>query len=230
MKWQDCFMKSGYIPLINEGSSVRTLNIDEFNDDNGVPDTLRQVYLSDKKDELFLILKPVSNAGIPLFLEEWDSRIMAFINFGSLPTEKNRKEGHQAIAALQYNITQILLYSNTNEDVNSDEQPLMQRPASFAEEKSVTISRKIFIGINSDDTLPDDNELLLPFWFGELEKAEISPDQEEALTSLLPTNVKCLLQKREKINRRVKNANKEQKYYTDEEFEAVEGWLINEKT
>lgn len=225
MTWQECFEKCGYITLINEKDNHRVLNIEEFNDDNGVPDILRQVYLSNKKDELFLILQPAPNTDISLLCAEWDNRIMAFINFGSLPMEGNRKDGHRAIASLKYNITQILLYSNTKGDTKL----LMNKPSSFSEEKSVKVSRKIFIGINSDDILPNDNEILLPFWFGELEKAKISIDKEKVLTDLITEDIKCLLEKHERLDHRGKNTSKDKKYFTDEEFETVKEWLINDK-
>lgn len=229
MTWQYYFEKCSYIPLINnEDVHSRVLDIEEFKDDNDVPDILRQVYLSKKKDELFLILQPTSNTDIISFCKEWDIRIMSFINFGSLPIEGEIKERHLAIASLRYNITQILLYGSTNKDKKSGGYPLMKRPASFLEEKSVNVSRKIFIGINSDDTLPNDNELLLPFWFGKLEKVEISSDKQEALRDLITEDIKCLLEKHKRIDGRGKNVLKGQKYFKIEEFQEVKEWLIDD--
>lgn len=225
MTWQECFEKYHYKALIAKNADdMRSLDIGMFLEEGGIPDELRQIYLSRQKDELFLILQPKPSTDIQTFCAHWDSRIMSFINFGCLP-----KERHEVVEGLRYSITQILMYSmNTvKHAVKLGSLPLMECPTSFSEEKSVSVSRKIFLPCDENDAFDDKSRMLLPFWYDELEGVGFNSDNERKLNALLPKGEMeaCLCKKRIKLDRRTKNVPAEQLNFTDEEFAAVKGWL-----
>ena len=217
MTWQACFERYHYQPLIIDNTDGnRSLEIVMFLQENKVPDELRQIYLSKSRDEMFIILQPKPKTNIEDFCNRYDTRIMAFINFGTL-----LGNGHEAIRKLQYNITQILLYTNDK----TGNLPLMECPDNFSEEKSVSISRKIFVQCGANDNIDSDNRLLLPFWYEELKVESPAIDQEEKLSDLLPNTdaVTFLYNKRLKIDHRKQLS--EQLNFTEEEFASVKGWL-----
>lgn len=165
MRWQECFQKYSYTPLIymNDSGERRT-DLENFCIGDKVPDELRQIYLSKCEDEMFLVLCLSNEEDVKKFCYTWDNRIMAFINFCKWKSKTEIKK-------LQYNITQILLYEDHVEKQL---------------EKSVTVSRKIFIKCNGIDELDDDNRMLLPFWLDELKSAKINVKEEQELCDLLP--------------------------------------------
>lgn len=212
MTWQECFRKYNYRPLITDDmDGKRSLDIVMFLQDGKIPDELRQIYLSNQSDEMFIILQPKPETKVEDYCNKWDNRIMAFINFGAFSNG-----GRETVHKIRYNITQIVLYGNL---------PLMQCPDSFSEEKSIFISRKIFIQCSEDDVFNSDSRLLLPFWYEELETVDIPQNQEEKLNSLLPTKstAEFLCDERTKINRHKQPF--EQLNFTKEEFLSVRGWL-----
>ncbi len=219
MKWQECFKKYDYRSLITEDG---VLDIGMFLVDGKVPGELRQIYESKYGDELFLILQPKPGTNMNTFCNSWDEHIMAFVNFGEL-----REGGHEAVKKLQYNITQIILYTEKKGICETGNLPLMNRPDSFAEEKSVSVSRKIFIPCGSNDNFDSDSRILLPFWYDELKGEIFNQENEENLTSLLPDNgtASFLCKERIKIDHRARSNSADQLNFTEEEFVAVKGWL-----
>ena len=103
----------------------------------------------------------------------------------------------------------------------------MNRPDSFSEEKSVSISRKIFIPCNSSDNFDSDSRILLPFWYDELKGEIFNQENEENLASILPYNgtASFLCKERIKLDRRARSSSTDQLNFTEEEFVAVKGWL-----
>ena len=53
-----------------------------FYEDGKKPDELQQVYLSEKEDELFIILQMEPDMDAKKLSDKWDAKILAFINFG----------------------------------------------------------------------------------------------------------------------------------------------------
>ena len=223
MKWQECFEKYNYDSLIyyEEASSTRKLDIEMFLSSGQVPEELREIYLSPNRDELFLILQPKPNIDVEKFCTYWDSSILAWIQFGQLPGY-----GRDGVKKLKYNITMVLLYGG-KEGLTADGCLLMERPTSFSLEKSTSISRKIFLKCEENDVVDDDSILHLPFWYEPFELGLIDKTKEDELSKLLLMSGKerCLLIKKEKINRKIKNMVQEQYYFTEEEFLVVKGWL-----
>ena len=103
MKWQECFQKYKYTELIGmDEDGGRKTELDFFCVEGQVPDELRQIYISECGDELFLILRLSDVANMERFCNLWDNKILTFINFAS-------KQFRKEIRKLQDNITQILL-------------------------------------------------------------------------------------------------------------------------
>lgn len=204
MKWQECFQKYKYTELIDmdEGGERKT-KLDFFCVEGKVPDELRQIYLSECGDELFLILRLSDVENMERFCNLWDNKILTFINF-------TPKQFREEIRKLQYNITQILLYEGAVEKKM---------------EKSVSVSRKIFVKCNEDDELDDNDKMLLPFWFGDLESAEINKEERQKLENLLPSAevLRFMYKKREKQRRQKTGENKYN--FQENEWLAMEGWL-----
>lgn len=204
MKWQECFQKYKYTELIDmdEGGERKT-KLDFFCVEGKVPDELRQIYLSECGDELFLILRLSDVENMGRFCNLWDNKILTFINF-------TPKQFREEIRKLQYNITQILLYEGAVEKKM---------------EKSVSVSRKIFVKCNEDDELDDNDKMLLPFWFGDLESAEINKEERQKLENLLPSAevLGFMYKKREKQRRQKTGENKYN--FQENEWLAMEGWL-----
>lgn len=204
MKWQECFQKYKYTELIDmdEGGERKT-KLDFFCVEGKVPDELRQIYLSECGDELFLILRLSDVENMERFCNLWDNKILTFINF-------TPKQFREEIRKLQYNITQILLYADAVEKKM---------------EKSVSVSRKIFVKCNEDDELDDNDKMLLPFWFGDLESAEINKEERQKLENLLPSAevLGFMYKKREKQRRQKTGENKYN--FQENEWLAMEGWL-----
>ena len=171
----------------------------EFFLENGeIPNQLREIYLSKYRDELFLILQPDRDENVKKFCQRWDNNIMAFINFGSLPDD-NR----ESIKKLRYNIVQVILYG-IGENINGVK--YMNEPDDFSEEKSTSVSRKIFIKSNDADELDEENKILLPFWYDEFEKIPENMEAEQQLKRMLPDEyeVAKLYQEHEKVDMRKK--------------------------
>ena len=206
MKWQECFQKYKYTELIDmDEDGGRKTKLDFFCVEGKVPDELRQIYLSECRDELFLILRLSDVENMERFCNLWDNKILTFINFTS-------KQFREEIRKLQYNITQILLYEGTVEKQM---------------EKSVSVSRKIFVKCNEDDELDDNDKMLLPFWFGDLESAEINKEERRKLEDLLPPTkeLEFMYEKREKIDRRRQKTGENKYNFQENEWLALEGWL-----
>lgn len=223
MTWQECFEDYGYHSLIRTENNIRMIDIEMFQENNKVPGVLREVYLSSKGDELFLVLQPSENKGLGEFCNYWDSAILTWIQFGKLPGH-----GRDGIQKLKYNVTMLLLYWN-KKGRKSSSCHLMDEPGSFELEKGTSVSRKVFLACGEDDVIEEDDKLQLPFWYGEFEEVLNGRGDEEKLNELLPKQEekRFLLKRHEKIDGRSKKNVQEQMYFTDEEFQTVKGWLEN---
>lgn len=223
MTWMECFEKYGYYSLLNYETDDIEPEMEFFLENGEIPNQLREIYLSKYRDELFLILQPDRDENVKKFCQRWDNNIMAFINFGSLPND-NR----ESIKKLRYNIVQVILYG-IGENINGVK--YMNEPDDFSEEKSTSVSRKIFIKSNDADELDEENKILLPFWYDEFEKIPENMEAEQQLKRMLPDEyeVATLYQEHEKVDMRKKENEAGDFSYKEDEFESIKRWLCNDE-
>ena len=212
MNWQYCFEKYKYKSLISEDKNENEkILMEMFYEDGKKPDELQQVYLSEKEDELFIILQMEPDMDAKKLSDKWDAKILAFINFG-----EDYGTDHAWIEKIKYNITQIILHREKlqNKDL----------------EKSVDISRKIFLKCDENGELEENEKVRLPFLYDEFETMEIKLDQDDELMKILPDKktLSFLYEKRKKIDGRSVKTKEERLSYTDEELELVKGWMMSE--
>ena len=212
MNWQSCFEKYKYKSLISEDKNENEkILMEMFYEDGKKPDELQQVYLSEKEDELFIILQMEPDMDAKKLSDKWDAKILAFINFG-----EDYGTDHAWIEKMKYNITQIILHREKlqNKDL----------------EKSVDISRKIFLKCDENGELEENEKVRLPFLYDEFETMEIKLDQDDELMKILPDKktLSFLYEKRKKIDGRSVKTKEERLSYTDEELELVKGWMMSE--
>ena len=213
MNWQSCFEKYKYKSLISEDKNENEkILMEMFYEDGKKPDELQQVYLSEKEDELFIILQMEPDMDAKKLSDKWDAKILAFINFG-----EDYGTDHAWIEKIKYNITQIILHREKlqNKDL----------------EKSVDISRKIFLKCDENGELEENEKVRLPFLYDEFETMEIKLDQDDELMKILPDKktLSFLYEKRKKIDGRSVKTKEERLSYTDEELELVKGWMMSER-
>ena len=212
MNWQSCFEKYKYKSLISEDKNENEkILMEMFYEDGKKPDELQQVYLSEMEDELFIILQMEPDMDAKKLSDKWDAKILAFINFG-----EDYGTDHAWIEKIKYNITQIILHREKlqNKDL----------------EKSVDISRKIFLKCDENGELEENEKVRLPFLYDEFETMEIKLDQDDELMKILPDKktLSFLYEKRKKIDGRSVKTKEERLSYTDEELELVKGWMMSE--
>ena len=212
MNWQSCFEKYKYKSLISEDKNENEkILMEMFYEDGKKPDELQQVYLSEKEDELFIILQMEPDMDAKKLSDKWDAKILAFINFG-----EDYGTDHAWIEKIKYNITQIILHREKlqNKDL----------------EKSVDNSRKIFLKCDENGELEENEKVRLPFLYDEFETMEIKLDQDDELMKILPykKTLYFLYEKRKKIDGRSVKTKEERLSYTDEELELVKGWMMSE--
>ena len=212
MNWQSCFEKYKYKSLISEDKNENEkILMEMFYEDGKKPDELQQVYLSEKEDELFIILQMEPDMDAKKLSDKWDAKILAFINFG-----EDYGTDHAWIEKIKYNITQIILHREKlqNKDL----------------ETSVDISRKIFLKCDENGELEENEKVRLPFLYDEFETMEIKLDQDDELMKILPDKktLSFLYEKRKKIDGRSVKTKEERLSYTDEELELVKGWMMSE--
>lgn len=212
MKWQQCFEKYKYKSLISESNNENEKTLMEmFFEEGEKPDELQQVYLSEKEDELFIILRMEPDIDAKQLSDKWDAKILAVINFG-----EGCGISHTWLEKMKYNITQIILYGKKLRNKNL--------------EKSIDISRKIFLKCDKNDELEETEKVRLPFLYDEFETMEIKLNQREEIIELLPDKDEFpfLYEEHKKIDGRSVKTQDERLSYTDQELELVKGWIMSE--
>lgn len=206
---QDEFKKNGYIDLLQgENSHNYEIDLNDFFDEKNKPVELLNLFISDKKDDLFFILDG-DYMNINDLCDQWDDRIRVFSVIN-----RNSKNLHKLI----YNIIQLIVSSN---DILDE-----------SKEGNLQISRKIIIkGIKNENTkieVEEDAMIELPFYMIPENSFNPNLEQKEKLIQLLPTD-KEILNLLEKANRKVKrskdNNGEINKSFLPCDFDKIKEWL-----
>ena len=205
---QEEFKKNGYKDiLIGDIASEYEINLEDIFDLNQKPEELLNIFISEKKDELFFILDG-DLMEIDSLCDCWDNRIRIFIIInGKL----------KGIHKIKYNIIQLIVYSGDTPDKSR--------------EGHLLISRKIIIKGNMTDKnqiVIDDNEVIeLPFHM--LPTNAFAPDEKKMrqLKLLLPEDEELLVlmeRKHRKVNKKEKNGELDKSFET-QDYERIREWL-----
>ena len=205
---QEEFKKNGYKDiLIGDIASEYEINLEDIFDLNQKPEELLNIFISEKKDELFFILDG-DLMEIDSLCDCWDNRIRIFIIInGKL----------KGIHKIKYNIIQLIVYSGDTPDKSR--------------EGHLLISRKIIIKGNMTDKnqiVIDDNEVIeLPFHM--IPTNEFAPDEKKMrqLKLLLPEDEELLVlmeRKHRKVNKKEKNGELDKSFET-QDYERIREWL-----
>ena len=205
---QEEFKKNGYKDiLIGDIASEYEINLEDIFDLNQKPEELLNIFISEKKDELFFILDG-DLMEIDSLCDCWDNRIRIFIIInGKL----------KGIHKIKYNIIQLIVYSGDTPDKSR--------------EGHLLISRKIIIKGNMTDKnqiVIDDNEVIeLPFHM--IPTNAFAPDEKKMrqLKLLLPEDEELLVlmeRKHRKVNKKEKNRELDKSFET-QDYERIREWL-----
>lgn len=205
---QEEFKKNGYKDiLIGDIASEYEINLEDIFDLNQKPEELLNIFISEKKDELFFILDG-DLMEIDSLCDCWDNRIRIFIIInGKL----------KGIHKIKYNIIQLIVYSGDTPDKSR--------------EGHLLISRKIIIKGNMMDKkqiVIDDNEVIeLPFHM--IPTNAFAPDEKKMrqLKLLLPEDEELLVlmeRKHRKVNKKEKNGELDKSFET-QDYERIREWL-----
>lgn len=205
---QDEFKKHGYMNLLEERVDFDNgFNLEDFFDSDQKPDELLSVFLSAQCDDLFLLLDG-NTMEINDLCDEWDKRIRVF-------TVMNGKK--EIIRKLKYNIVQLIVYSGNTPDKSREGNLLMSRKIII--NGDLTNKKSIEIG--------DDEVIELPFYM--VPENAFTPDENQMkqLSHLLPKDddiLSIMKKPHKRVNRR-SGADTQPKYYSDQEFSKIRGWL-----
>lgn len=205
---QEEFKKNGYKDiLIGDIASEYEINLEDIFDLNQKPEELLNIFISEKKDELFFILDG-DLMEIDSLCDCWDNRIRIFIIInGKL----------KGIHKIKYNIIQLIVYSGDTPDKSR--------------EGHLLISIKIIIKGNMTDKnqiVIDDNEVIeLPFHM--IPTNAFAPDEKKMrqLKLLLPEDEELLVlmeRKHRKVNKKEKNGELDKSFET-QDYERIREWL-----
>lgn len=205
---QEEFKKNGYKDiLIGDIACEYEINLEDIFDLNQKPEELLNIFISEKKDELFFILDG-DLMEIDSLCDCWDNRIRVFIIInGKL----------KGIHKIKYNIIQLIVYSGDTPDKSR--------------EGHLLISRKIIIKGNMTDKnqiVIDDNEVIeLPFHM--IPTNAFAPDEKKMrqLKLLLPEDEELLVlmeRKHRKVNKKEKNGELDKSFET-QDYERIREWL-----
>ena len=205
---QEEFKKNGYKDiLIGDIASEYEINLEDIFDLNQKPEEVLNIFISEKKDELFFILDG-DLMEMDSLCDCWDNRIRIFIIInGKL----------KGIHKIKYNIIQLIVYSGDTPDKSR--------------EGHLLISRKIIIKGNMTDKnqiVIDDNEVIeLPFHM--IPTNAFAPDEKKMrqLKLLLPEDEELLVlmeRKHRKVNKKEKNGELDKSFET-QDYERIREWL-----
>lgn len=182
-----------------------------YDDDNLKPNELMCIYISKTQDELFFVLDGRKRS-INELCKKWDRKISNFIAFGS--------EDRKQIKKLQYNVVQIVLYSEGEEIDHS-------------QEGSLNVSRKILLpckSISEKSIDIIDNEIVeIPFYIvpvGEYKRNnELLEELNESVPNSEMNDLKFLFNSIKKESNRRGSGGKTVKSLTSEQYLNIKEWL-----
>lgn len=212
---RDAFRENGYTDILAEYdpskpdaiASEYGFRVDDFFESDEKADSLLGLFISEQRDDLFLLLDGDS-ADVSKLCDEWDKRIRVF-------TVMNRRV--EAVARLQYNIVQLVVYSGDTPDKSR--------------EANLQMSRKIIIkGKKTDEShivIDEEEAIELPFHM--IHGNPFAPDEAQTarLRQLLPIDADLLAQMKKKHNRvnRKEGQSVQPKSLDIQEYNAIRRWL-----
>lgn len=212
---QDAFRENGYTDILAEYdpskpdaiASEYGFRVDDFFESDEKSDSLLGLFISEQRDDLFLLLDGDS-ADVSKLCDEWDKRIRVF-------TVMNRRV--EAVARLQYNIVQLVVYSGDTPDKSR--------------EANLQMSRKIIIkgDLRDKEHIVIDNEEAIELPFHMIPADAFAPDEAQTarLRQLLPIDADLLAQMKKKHNRvnRKEGQSVQPKSLDIQEYNAIRRWL-----
>lgn len=152
-------------------------DIEAFQFENEYASDIVSIYIHNNEREMFIVVDATKhNADIKRYCEHWEQKVLAFVNFDD--------NFYKSMKYLKYNISLVLLYNN--------EKNLEIPPVIMQEEKSLSVCRKIFLQIDDNKDILENNLNYLPFFFKETVYNE-SPTYKTAeinLKNILPVDDK----------------------------------------
>lgn len=212
---QDAFRENGYTDLLVEYDPFEPdaiaaeygFRVDDFFESDEKPDALLGLFISEQRDDLFLLLCGDS-VDVSKLCDEWDKRIRVF-------TVMNRRS--EAVEKLQYNIVQLVVYSGDTPDKSR--------------EANLQMSRKIIIKgetADKDHIVIDDEEAIeLPFHMISADAFAPDEGQEKRLNQLIPAETELLEITQKKVERKnkVERDGVLIKSMDNEDFDKIRRWL-----
>lgn len=202
MKFLEQFEKYNYKSLLHENvAKAFQMDISYFWDEqNKKPEELCDIYISDRGDEMFILLFG-DKKNIHSLCNEWDNKVSVFVAFGS----ENRK----VLRKIKYNVIEIILCKN--KDIDREE------------ESSLNITRKIILPYKIDDDgsveIPDEEAVEIPFYMIPTSDFSLNKKQVEALEKCMPEKeLEVLFQEN-------KSGRGNRKTFESKTYEKIEEWL-----
>lgn len=212
---QDAFRESGYTDILDEFDPSQSetfaseygFHLDDFFESDEKPDALLGLFISEQRDDLFLLLDG-DTVNVSKLCDEWDKRIRVF-------TVMNRRS--EAVEKLQYNIVQLVVYSGDLPDKSR--------------EANLRMSRKIIIKGDLTDkkhiAIDDEEAIELPFHMIPVDAFAPDEEQENRLNQLIPDETELLEITKKKVVRKnkVERDGMLIKSMDNEDFNKIRRWL-----
>ena len=212
---QDEFRNNQYTDLLleyapgrqEEFASEYGFYLEDLFDPDKKPSELLGIFISDRRDDLFLLLN--GDALEPDALcTKWDNRIRTF-------TIMNGRS--EAVKKLKYNIVQLIVYSGAKPDRR--------------QEGNLQMSRKIILeGDPKDPTrvlIKEEDVIELPFHMIPPGSFSVDPVLQQSLRELLPKNddlFRSMTEEKKKVNK-TNNGGVLTKSLNTEEYRKIKEWL-----
>lgn len=210
---KNLFEEYGYRDILIEPGTFRTQYFFDLTaqGERLKPEELVSIYISRYGDELILVLNHAQwGLDTSALCKKWDRKLEEFCNFGCNSMECLHK--------FMYNMLQVILFTT---DINDR-----------SEEASLRTSRKVLLSCSLDHDgqicVSDSDAMELPFYLGKMEAAHDTSELSKALSIYLPNkNEDCykILTTKHRHPKRKPNVQEQPKTFTDNEHEAIKGWL-----
>ena len=212
---QDAFRENGYTDILAEYDPSKSeaiaseygFHLEDFFESDQKPDALLGLFISEQRDDLFLLLNGDS-MDVKDLCDEWDKRIRVF-------TVMNRRS--KTVEKLQYNIVQLVVYSGDLPDKSR--------------EANLQMSRKIILKGNLTDkqqiVIDDEEAIELPFHMIPADAFAPDAELEKRLDQLIPDEPELLEITTKKVDRknRVERDGVLIKSMDNEDFDKIRRWL-----